>query len=345
MDAERSPRHPIHIHSPNDAAAERPAPLRGGARFHVSWLLVGVALCWLSWSAPANAQPSCVHDYCEVGVNLNQGCDPCVKSICQVDSYCCNTEWDDSCVAEVLPICGDPRCDEICHHSPCEVGEALDSTCDGCTALVCFLNPSCCDTQNGSWSATCADMVQQECGYQCDPGADICSNALPITPGKLFGTLIGASNDGCASAPGQPGGVSCRSPDVWYSYTQGPADDMIVSTCATQRSFGIDSVVSVHTGCPGKQNNEIIANDDWGIGQALTACLDDPNPKNLDAAVPLSGAYAIPPGQTVVIRVSHHNDSAANPFELRVLPEPAAWLTLVAGAGVLAALSRRRARD
>jgi len=136
---------------------------------------------------------------------------------------------------------------------------------------------------------------------------------------------------------------------VWYEYTQLEDQDMLFSTCATQRSFGIDTVVSVHTGCPGTKNNEIFANDDWALGPAPSACVSPPDtypldPKNLDAAVPLEGFYALEPGATVVIRVAHHDDSVRENFDLKVLPEPEAWLALVAGAGALGALSRRRAR-
>jgi hypothetical protein len=132
---------------------------------------------------------------------------------------------------------------------------------------------------------------------------------------------------------------------VWYEYTQLEDQDMLLSTCATQRSFGIDTVVSVHTGCPGKVNNEIVANDDHLLGDAPLACISAPNPKNVDAAAPLEGFYALEPGETVVIRVSHHDDSVRENFDLKVLPEPEAWLALVAGAGALGALSRRRARS
>jgi hypothetical protein len=316
-------------------------------------LLVAVALCWLLWPAPADAQPACAHDICEFGGNLNPVCDPCVDAICNNavtgDPYCCAVEWDDNCVDQVLSVCGDPSCLQVCSHNPCEVGEALDSTCNSCTAEICFQHPECCtddgDPLTDDWDANCVDKVEQICDYQCDPGADACFNALPIQPGTTLGTLIGASNDGCASGD-EPTGptVSCRSADVWYSYTQGPAANMTVSTCTTQRSFGIDSVVSVHTGCPGKRNNEIIANDDWLLGPAPLACQFIPAPFNLDAAVPLGGVYAIPPGQTVVIRVAHHDDSVRDNFQLQILPEPQAWLALVAGAGALSALSRRRAR-
>jgi hypothetical protein len=136
---------------------------------------------------------------------------------------------------------------------------------------------------------------------------------------------------------------------VWFEYTQPfglPTDevDMVVSTCTTQRSFAIDSVVSVHTGCPGRPANEIVENDDWLLGPAPLGCIGTASPNNVDAALPLSGSFELDPGDTVLIRVAHHDDSIRGNFQLKVVPEPEAWLALLAGAGALGALSRRRAR-
>jgi hypothetical protein len=113
----------------------------------------------------------------------------------------------------------------------------------------------------------------------------------------------------------------------------------------TENSFGIDTVVSVHTGCPGSKNNEIHANDDYKLGFLPTDCDNIPLPHHLDAAVPIGGIYGgIQPDQTVVVRVSHHDTSVRGNFQLRILPEPEVWMALVAGAGALGVLSRRRAQ-
>jgi hypothetical protein len=179
---------------------------------------------------------------------------------------------------------------------------------------VCAQDPTCCTV---NWTASCVLKVQTACGYQCEPGENICSNATPITAGKFFGTLVGQNNDGCASAEGSPGGVSCRSPDVWFSYTAGEFPEKhTLATCASQFSFGIDTVSSVHEGCPGKTNNEIVANDDHLLGAVPGACSGDPSPIHLDSAVSLE-AFHLDPFQTVVIRISVHDDSVANPFEMR----------------------------
>jgi hypothetical protein len=303
----------------------------------LSLSLLAIGLLWLSMPAPAEAQPACAHDLCEVGVALASNCDSCVADICQFDPYCCSGEWDDFCVEKVLTECGDWTCAAACSHNLCEVGEPLDSTCNTCAAQVCFEDPSCC---GDSWDTQCVALVGSVCNHQCEPGANSCLNALPITSGTVFGTLMDSTNDGC-----ETGNDSCRSGDVWYEYTHVVDQLFAISTCKTEHSFGIDTVLSVHEGCPGFKNNEIRSNDDWKLGLVPASC-DDALPSYfLDAALPVGGVYGgVALGQTVVIRVSHHDDSVRGNFELRLLPEPEVWMALVAGAGTLAALSRRRAR-
>jgi len=299
--------------------------------------LLVVGLLWLSMPAPAAAQPACEHDICEFGVPLSAAnCGDCVADICQSDPYCCNSEWDDFCIEKVLTVCGDWTCAAACSRNLCEVGEPLDSTCNTCAAQVCFEDPSCC---TDTWDASCILRVENTCNHQCKPGANVCADAQPVYSGSTFGTLIGSTNDGC-----ETGNNSCRSGDVWYTYKQVVDQVFRISTCKTERSFGIDTVVSVHEGCPGMKNNEIRENDDFKLGLVPTAC-DDADPAYfLDSALPIGGAFGLAVGEEVVIRVSHHDDSVRGNFELRILPEPEVWLALVAGAGTLSALARRRTR-
>jgi hypothetical protein len=310
----------------------------GGKRslLHLSGLLAVMGFCWLAAASPAGAQQTCAHDLCEVGDGLSSMCDPCVADICQFDSYCCQSEWDDFCVEKVLTTCGDWTCAAECSHNLCETGEPLESTCSSCAAFVCFQDPTCC---TDDWSTSCVQLVQNTCGYQCEAGADTCADAEPIYSGRTFGTLTGSTNDGC-----ETGQDSCSSGDVWYTYTQAVEQDFVISTCATERSFGIDSVLSIHTGCPGRKNNEILANDDFRLGFVPNECDTVPSPHFLDSALPIAGGFALDVGETVVIRVAHHTDSVRGNFELKILPEPNAWLALVAGAGTLGVLYRRRAR-
>ncbi|HEX5744870.1 MAG TPA: AMP-binding protein [Archangium sp.] len=49
---------------------------------------------------------TCAHDKCSTGGPLTSGCDQmCVKDICGVDPYCCQTSWDSVCVGRVASIC------------------------------------------------------------------------------------------------------------------------------------------------------------------------------------------------------------------------------------------------
>jgi hypothetical protein len=59
MDAGQSPQYQSESSSGAGFQRRRSLPFAG-------WLLAAVALCWLSWPAPAEAQPTCVHDVCEV---------------------------------------------------------------------------------------------------------------------------------------------------------------------------------------------------------------------------------------------------------------------------------------
>jgi V8-like Glu-specific endopeptidase len=49
---------------------------------------------------------TCAHALCQSGNVLTASCDPCASQICNQDSYCCDTAWDDQCVSEVGSICG-----------------------------------------------------------------------------------------------------------------------------------------------------------------------------------------------------------------------------------------------
>jgi hypothetical protein len=143
------------------------------------------------------------------------------------------------------------------------------------------------------------------------------------------------SSNGCASI-----GESCQSADIWYSYTKSDSDEWI-HTCSTQRSFGIDTVLSIHESCPGNANSEVIADDDWKFGADPTACVGNGAPNLLDSGVVLSLSH-LAEGETAYIRVSHHADSVEGPISLRVLPEPSTTVAVLVGWAGLLVLHRCR---
>ncbi len=319
---------------------------RGGfnpVRAERSWLLAGATLCGtvaLFWAGgPAYAQ-ACAHDPCEEGAALNAACDPCVADICQADSFCCDFEWDETCVEEVQSVCGDLMCLAACEHSPCAAGGALDATCHPCVTSICAQDPLCCSSQ---WDSACIAQVETACSdlqfqarHECLDGADKCTDAIPISADTLvFSSLVGMDDDGCASV-----GESCQSASIWYSYTKSDSDEWI-HTCYTQRAFGVDTVLSIHSDCTGNPNSEVIAEDDWKFGVDPTACVATGHPNLLDSGVVLSLSH-LAEGETALIRVSHHADSAEGPINLRVLPEPSTTVAVLVGWAGLLVLHRCR---
>jgi hypothetical protein len=157
-------------------------------------------------------------------------------------------------------------------------------------------NPNSSGTTAGVGTGTCVIS----CSCVPPPPNNNCSSATAIGNGTFSGTTIGATNDGTASC-----GSSLTSPDVWYSYTTSAAGILYVDTCST--TSGFDSVVSVHTGCPGTTANQFECDDD-GCGHPYSSL-----------NVSVAGA-----GQTYRIRVAGYQ-GATGAFTLRtsfVLPPP-----------------------
>ena len=84
--------------------------------------------------------------------------------VCAQDDYCCDSEWDEQCIAEVDEFgCGvcdsnptpppapEPKAD-CCDENPGGVG-CLDSAVEAC---VCAADDYCCNTE---WDAQCVDEV------------------------------------------------------------------------------------------------------------------------------------------------------------------------------------------
>lgn len=115
----------------------------------------------------------CEHDTCEEGAALVADCDLCVEQVCQQDSFCCETAWDATCVAETRTICGSQRCpdpQQQCPHGFCVPGDPLGSFCDvqpdqtSCADKICQADPRCCQLY---WSDACIEKVESICGLSC----------------------------------------------------------------------------------------------------------------------------------------------------------------------------------
>jgi len=89
----------------------------------------------------------------------------CESIVCAIDSYCCDTEWDQICADEA--------------EMQCDCGGVGGGGCDdaGCEALVCTADPYCCDEE---WDILCADLAASLCADSCAPVADF--HLLPGSP-------------------------------------------------------------------------------------------------------------------------------------------------------------------
>jgi hypothetical protein len=86
------------------------------------------------------------------------------------------------------------------------------------------------------------------------PTNDNCAGATPIGFGTYTGTTLGATQDGTSACAGN------STADVWYSFTPNCSGTLILDTCGST----YDTIISVHTGCPGSSGNQLGCNDDAG---------------------------------------------------------------------------------
>jgi hypothetical protein len=98
---------------------------------------------------------------------------------------------------------------------------------------------------------------------------DNCGSAIPLNIGSspvvVSGTTIGANIDG-ASVCGS------TAPDVWYSVTPDRDRFLTVNLCAGAPIF--DTLLSIHSGCPGTAANQLACNDDsCGVLSSASASL------------------------------------------------------------------------
>jgi hypothetical protein len=113
-----------------------------------------------------NPEPSCSHDACEVGEAMSPTCDGCIAALCEMDPYCCETAYDETCVAEAQSIatCGCAPAN-TCAHDECAAGEILDPACSDCAAAVCEADGYCCNT---TWDDLCVSQAAELCNKTCE---------------------------------------------------------------------------------------------------------------------------------------------------------------------------------
>ncbi|MCP4246523.1 MAG: hypothetical protein GY778_05690 [bacterium] len=106
---------------------------------------------------------------------------------------------------------------------------------------------------------------------------DDCIAAVPVCTGSFNDSTAGMTNDGSASC-----GTSTNSPDMWYTYTPDTNGTATFSMCT---GTAYDSVLSIHSGCPGTTGNQLACDDD--------GCGSSSGPSSITLSVTAGTEYVI----------------------------------------------------
>jgi hypothetical protein len=85
-------------------------------------------------------------------------------------------------------------------------------------------------------------------------GSDSCIGATPVSQG----TITGCTNNCTVDGESNCGAQSPLGPDIWFKYTAPATGSVVIDT----QGSSFDTILSVHSGCPGNLSNLIVCNDD-----------------------------------------------------------------------------------
>ncbi|MFT3684788.1 MAG: trypsin-like peptidase domain-containing protein [Phycisphaerales bacterium] len=126
------------------------------------------------------------------------------------------------------------------------------------------------------------------------PSNDACANAITVTSGNSYaGTTVNATNDGTSTCPAAS--AARTRPDIWYKFTALAAGTLTLDTCQTTPTY-TDTVLSLHSACPGNAANQVACNDD----ATTTGPCSAGGSANLSSYI----SYTMAANQTVYIRVA-----------------------------------------
>ena len=154
------------------------------------------------------------------------GCDDatCCQAVCDFDGYCCSTNWDILCAMEADLVCvgGIPNlCGDV-GSGDCLVVNG-SPYCDDleCCAVVCSMDPVCCDAGGGTWDAFCVELAEASCddlipSHACDADAINCFEPHP--PGAE-----NCEDPACCTLVCEFDPFCCSTSGVWDSICEGEA--------------------------------------------------------------------------------------------------------------------------
>lgn len=216
----------------------------------------------------------------------------CCQAVCAADSFCCDVEWDSTCVdfANALcgggGVCGDPAA------GACDVANGTPGCDDGeCCSNVCAEDPYCCDT---AWDSLCVSGAAVLCFGGDPPKNDLCVDAIDLGSGDSVTPFssLGALTDGIELPPECEsfGEIIIRA-DIWFTWTATTNETVVISTC---NDANFDSRLALWEGdC---DNLSLVACNDDGLGCAgFTSELISPVVAGTTYIIQLGGY--LPPAQ------------------------------------------------
>jgi hypothetical protein len=189
-----------------------------------------------------------VHMYCEQVAGGYGVCSPCPGFI-----YDCSVGTEEPG--------GSSGGGGSCDHDECEVGGALDASCNACAADVCDVDPYCC---TNSWDATCVQETSMYCSSACGSSSSGGSGGSCVHDECDTGLALTSSCSSCADTVCNQDPYCCD--NSWDSQCVGEAESMCGLSCG-----GSSAPVCQHGTCA-----EGVALEAACSPCATTVCGEDP---------------------------------------------------------------------
>ncbi len=234
----------------------RTSMLRGGLTLAATLLAGGLATAGDPCGDPAAG--SCNE------ANGTPGCADatCCNTVCAVDAFCCDDQWDLSCVDYAVALCGGSAGCGDPASGDCTLPNGTPGCSDAeCCSTVCGEDPYCCDVE---WDSVCVSAANNYCYGGEPPANDTCETAIDLGSGDSVTPFssIGALTDGIELPPEcESVGENIIRADIWFTWTATMSGTAVFSTCD---DADFDTRLALWEGECGAQT--LLACNDDGLG-------------------------------------------------------------------------------
>jgi hypothetical protein len=204
------------------------------------------------------------------GGNMDQCCTPTPgtpgcpnqlleECVCGQDSFCCDTEWDATCVGVGTNACG-ANC-PVMEGDCCAAGNGPGCIDDECETAVCAVDGFCC---GNTWDGICADAAAGICEI-CGAGDGDCCTA---------NGMQGCNDDPCVYAICDNNGAAIDATCCTDAWDQSCADEAAVAceVCGGGAGTGDCCAANPTPGCEDETcNDAVCAVDPFCCGNSWDA--------------------------------------------------------------------------